>query len=318
MKVEEILKKAPKGISKELLMRYLYLELGKIYRRDTRFFYGTDEEKERIYNRDFDINGEDIDIICKSIGKDIYVKVFEQAGIKARCVNKKTKSSFPHIDIIASPDDGKNWYYMNPLDDLYRIQGGLKTQRYGSRTSKYNGLAYYTDEELRKMDNELGYTFKGMYMDEFFEAIKDEFMNKAKIKPHILEVHPNLTYKELNKDYYLEYKIDFIMQHVADFQRMQGYIELKKYQREIFGRLLNQTERRKIKVHNLCNSQNDKSNMKSVIELRLEKGNVYYITEKGTKEFKKFTAEQLIQYMESQEWHFVREKRNLEQPEERE
>ena len=45
MKVEEILAKAPKDASKQLLMRYLYLELGKIYKRDTRFFYGTDEEK---------------------------------------------------------------------------------------------------------------------------------------------------------------------------------------------------------------------------------------------------------------------------------
>lgn len=103
MKVEEILKNAPKDVSKDVLMRYLYLELGKIYRRDTRFFYGTDEEKEKIYNQEFDLNGKNIDII------------------------------------------------------------------------------------------------------------------------------------------------DFILQHISEFEKMQGYIELKKYQREIFGKMLNKAEREKLK-----------------------------------------------------------------------
>ncbi len=134
MKVEEILAKAPKDASKQLLMRYLYLELGKIYKRDTRFFYGTDEEKEKIYNSKTKIDG-DTNIICKSIG-EIYVKVFEQAGIKAKCVNKTTNSPFPHIDVIASPDNGEHWYYMNPMDDLYRIQGRTKNTKICNKNIK--------------------------------------------------------------------------------------------------------------------------------------------------------------------------------------
>lgn len=318
MKIQEILKNAQRNVSKELQMRYIYLELGKIYRRNVNFFYGTDAEKAEIYNRNFNINGDNIDIICKSIGKDIYVKVFEQAGIKAKCVNKETNSPFPHIDIIASPDEGKHWYYMNPMDDLYRIQGGLKTQRYGSRTLKYDGLDYYTEEQLREMDNRLGYTYNGMYMDEFFDTVRAEFMNRAKIKKHILEARQDITKRDLTKDFYIEYKMDFTMQHIAEFQKMQGYIELKKYQKEIFGRVLTQVEKARIKIHNLCNSQNDKTNMKSVIEVCLDKGHIYYITETGTNEYKKFTAEQMIDYMEKEEWHFLKEKRNLEQPEERE
>lgn len=318
MKVEEILKNAPKDVSKDVLMRYLYLELGKIYRRDTRFFYGTDEEKEKIYNQEFDLNGKNIDIICKSIGKDIYVKVFEQAGIQARCVNKETTSPFPHIDIIASPDGGNHWYYMNPMDDLYRIQGGLKTQRYGSRTSKYDGLDYYTEEQLREMDNLLGYTYRGMYMDEFFEMLREEFMNRAKIRRHVSQENPELTKREVNKEFLLEYKIDFILQHISEFEKMQGYIELKKYQREIFGKMLNKAEREKIKIHNLCPRDEDKTNMKSVIQVSLDKGNIYYVTQMGTNEFRKMNAEQMLEYMENEEWHFLKEKRNLDRPEERE
>lgn len=174
MKVEEILKNAPKDVSKDVLMRYLYLELGKIYRRDTRFFYGTDEEKEKIYNQEFDLNGKNIDII------------------------------------------------------------------------------------------------------------------------------------------------DFILQHISEFEKMQGYIELKKCQREIFGKMLNKAEREKIKIHNLCPRDEDKTNMKSVIQVSLDKGNIYYVTQMGTNEFRKMNAEQMLEYMENEEWHFLKEKRNLDRPEERE
>lgn len=315
MKVEEILANAPKDISKQTLMRYIYLELGKIYRRSTKFFYGTDEEKEKIYNAK--LNNQDTNIICKSIGS-IYVEIFKQAGIQAECVNKETKSPFPHIDIIASPDDGKHWYYMNPMDDLYRIQGNLRTQRYGSKTSKYPGLDSFSEEELKQIDTKLGYTFNGMYMDEFFDMLRTEFMNRAKIKAHILSENPNLTNRDLSKDMLLEYKLDFIFKYITEFEKMQGYIELKKYQKEIFGRLLNQTERRKIKIHNLCNLKEDKDDMQSVVEVKTENRHIYYVTKKGTNEYKKFTAEEMLDYMEEKESHFLKEKRNSDRPEERE
>lgn len=317
MKAEEILRNAPGNIPKDTLMRYIYIELGKIYRRDVNFFYGTDQDKNKIYNGKNHFNIEDVDIICKSIGR-IYAMIFEQAGIKAKCVNKETKSPFPHIDIIASPDDGINWYYMNPMDDLYRIQGGLKTQRYGTRTTKYDGLSYYTEDQLRKMDEQIGYTYRGVYMDEFFDMVRSEFLNKAKIKEHIRRERPDLSNRDISKDFLLEYKIDFMMRFIAEFEKMQGYIELKKYQKEIFGRLLNKTERRKIKIRNICGQNGDKTKMQSVIELCLENRHFYYITQKGTNNYRKMNAEQMLDYMEKDEFHFLKEKRNLEMPEERE
>lgn len=133
MKIDDIIANAPTGISKELMMRHLYLELGKIYKRDVKFFYGTDEQKMEIYNRQIDLKDEEsLSIICKSIGKS-YVEAFRRVGITARCFQKETKSPFPHVDVIATPDD-EHYYYMNPMDDLYRIQCGMQTKRYGSKT----------------------------------------------------------------------------------------------------------------------------------------------------------------------------------------
>ena len=198
------------------------------------------------------------------------------------------------------------------------FRGGLKTQRYATKTSKYEGLDSLSEEEIRQMDNELGYTYHGLYMDEFFEELRKEFLERSKMKAHILNENPNLTNRDLTKDFLLEYKLDFLIQHITEFQKMQGYIELKKYQKEILGRVLNQTERRKIKIRNLCGVAGVPKNMQSVVEVQFEGRHIYYVTKKGTNEYMKMTAEQMLDYIENSDSHFLKERRGLDRPEERE
>lgn len=223
MKIDDIIANAPKGLSKNYMMRYLYLELGKLYRRDTKFFYGTDKDKIKIYNQEVDINDEKtVDIICKSIG-EIYQEAFKRVGIKSRCISKAesttgSKSPFPHVDMIVEGEEGK-LYYMNPMDDLYRIQMGAKTRRFGTKTEKYEGLDYFEEDEIHKMDDALGYTQYGMYMDEVFEMLRKSFLDRSKMKQHILNEKPDLikqgiTNRELTRDVLLEYKLDFIFKFV--------------------------------------------------------------------------------------------------------
>ena len=130
--------------------------------------------------------------------------------------------------------------------------------------------------------------------------------------------NPNLTNRDLTKDFLLEYKLDFLIQHITEFQKMQGYIELKKYQKEILGRVLNQTERRKIKIRNLCSIAGVPKNMQSVVEVQFEGRHIYYVTKKGTNEYMKMTAEQMLDYIENSDSHFLKERRGLDRPEERE
>ena len=73
MKVEDILKNAPSNISKDMLMRYIYLELGKMYRRDVNFFYGTDEEKAEIYNRKIKLDTSKVIEVCLNKGHIYYI-----------------------------------------------------------------------------------------------------------------------------------------------------------------------------------------------------------------------------------------------------
>lgn len=315
MKIEEIIANAPKGLSKNYMMRYLYLELGKMYRRDISFFYGTNSEKIQIYNQEINPNDENNrDIICKSIGK-IYEEVFKRAGIKATCISKadsKTGSTspFPHVDMIVEGEEGKK-YYMNPMDDLYRIQMGAKTRRFGTRTDKYDGLDYFEEDEIKKMDDALGYTYNGMYMDEVFEMIRKEFLDRSKMKAHILNERPDLTNRDLTKDFLLEYKLDFIFDYINYGKDMRGYIELSKYYKDIFGQLLNKTERSKIKKYNICHKdRHNKDTMQAAMEVKLGDKTVYYVVSNGSNEYKKMTPIEFIRYMENGEWKFLKERRD--------
>lgn len=312
MKIDEIIERAPKGLSKNYMIRYLYLELGKIYRRDVNFFYGTNREKMKIYNQKVGFQDEEkVDIICKSIG-EIYEAAFKRAGIKSRCISKVnsnsgSKSQFPHIDMIVEGENGKQ-YYMNPMDDLYRIQMGAKTKRFGTKTEKYDDLDYFEEDEIKQMDDKLGYTYHGMYIDEVFEMIRNEFLNRNKMKAHLLNARPELTNKDLTKEFLLEYKLDFIFKFVNSSKDMRGYIELVKYYKEIFGQLLNKTERKNIKKYNICNK--DKSSMQVVIEVKLGEKVVYYVASNTSNDYKKMTPTELINYVKNGDWRFLKDHRD--------
>ena len=312
MKIDEIIANAPKGLPKNYMMRYLYLELGKIYRRDIRFFYGTDADKIEIYNQEVDLEDEKtVDIICKSIGR-IYEEAFRRAGIQAKCVSKTdsktgSKSPFPHVDMIVEGENGKQ-YYINPMDDLYRIQMGAKTKRFGTKTEKYEGLDYFEEDEIKKMDDTLGYTYHGMYMDEFFEMLRKEYLDRMKI--HILNERPDLTNRDLTKEFLLEYKLDFLFQFINSGKDMRGYIELVKYYKEIFGQLLNKTERRNIKKYNICHQDKDNNLMQAIFEVQLGEKIVYYVVSNDSNDYKKMTPIELIKYMEEGEWKFLKDRKD--------
>lgn len=315
MTINEIIENAPEGLSKNYMMRYLYLELGKQYRRDIQFFYGTNQEKIKIYNQEIDLqkDGEIVDIICKSIGR-IYQEAFRRVGIQSICISKAdsktgSNSPFPHVDMIVEGENGKK-YYMNPMDDLYRIQMGGKTKRFGTKTEKYDGLDYFEESEIKQMDDVLGYTYHGMYMDEFFEMLRKEFLDRSKMKAHILSKRPELTNRDLTKDFLLEYKLDFIFRFVHSAKDMKGYIELTKYYKEIFGQLLNKTERSHIKKYNIAHrNQNNQEVMQAVLEVKLEEKTVYYVLSNGSNSYTKLTPVEFIKYMENGEWMFLKDRR---------
>ena len=54
--IDKIIENMPKNLEVNTQIRYIYLELGKIFKKDIAFFYGTDEEKQKIYDMEADMN----------------------------------------------------------------------------------------------------------------------------------------------------------------------------------------------------------------------------------------------------------------------
>lgn len=317
MKIEDLIKNGPKESTKNEMIRYIYLELGKFFRRDINFFYGTDEEKIKIYYAE--TNPRKIkqrDIICKSLG-EIYIEAFRKAGIEAEIVTKsKGKSPVPHVDLIVEGDNGAK-YYMNPLDDLYRIQLGLKTKTFATKTNKYENLDAMSDEEIKTIDNELGYTYKGMYMDEFFEMVRDSFMNKAKMKEFLRERGQDVKGKEGLSEILLETKLDFILEYINYNKELEGYIELSRYYRWIIHTLFTKTEQKNIKKHNLYRTKKDGSKeMIGALELKKKEGSAYYLISNQSNQYRKLAPQELIEFIENNGWTMMKEKVKIEEKDE--
>ena len=193
--IDEILANMPKDLNKNTQIRYVYLELAKKFRKDIAFFYGTDEEKSVIYPKDPKVdfsNQETLEIICRSSAL-IYKYVFSKIGVDVQLVEKPTKFPFQHVDLIITGEDDKK-YYLSPMEDLFRIQLGMRTKRFGSKTDKFNDmenvgeLSSFSEEEVKEMDNKLGYTYKGTYMDDVVtNESKKGYVKTADIADYMLK-----------------------------------------------------------------------------------------------------------------------------------
>lgn len=219
-KVEKLLKemedKMPQDLDKDETMRYVYLFLGKKLKKDVRFFYGTDDIKNSIYNKDVDVETRNsFSVICKSIGQ-IYKEAYRRVGLKAELI-QNDDSNFPikHVD-LAVEGENSSLYHLNPMFDLFKIQMGCKTVRFANKTQKYPKMnfSFMSDERLKKIDDKLGYTFHGMYTDKFFDTLREEIINRGSFRKHLRETFPDMNPKLMTRDFCIQYKLEFILQHI--------------------------------------------------------------------------------------------------------
>lgn len=311
-KVDEIIKRMPKDLSEIEIMRYLYLEMGKIVRRDVKFFYGTDEEKEKIYHKDITLEEMDNnEIMCKHYVNVILLYAFEKVGIKAESVNKETKSPFPHIDIIVTTRDNKR-YYLNPIYDLEKIQMGLKTKCFGTLTNKYQNIDLIPEEEIRRIDEKLGYCEHHMYMDEVMSRIREEMLNKKTVRNYIKKENPEIQFKNLDRKKLQEYELDFLGNELSEIRNVTGYIELKQYYKDILNRVLNKTEKKNITYHDcLYGNKLNGDKMKLCIELKKKEESVYYLFSNKESGYEKLTEEMWQE--EKKKMHIIKPKQTIEE-----
>lgn len=297
-----IIENMPKNLTDIEKVRYIYLEIGKIisynveYRHciDTRFAKDIYDEKITIGSIERKNYQNKIILVCKQ-ASEILNETLNEINIKSKCIGLEEGNQY-HVDVLVSVNNKK--YSLNIIRDAANIQKGLKTIGFATTKKTYNGINCdtITQDDLRIVDQKLGYCKNNMYMDEAIFILKEEMKNVENIKKYILQENPNLSDEKISKDIILKYKIDFIFRYIKNNlneKDKMGLVELRGFYGRIFKEILLKSERDKIKIFDFYHKKNNKINYSTIYEIKLEKENVYYIYDDDQRKFIKITKEKL-------------------------
>lgn len=200
-----------------------------------------------------------------------------------------------HVEIVATID-GKN-YCLSIDKDLYKIQKGMKTKGFATSPIAIDGTQceIITEEELKSIDEKLGYCKKGIYTDDIIQILRKEMEEETNWDKLKVGGKP--------KSSVFQYKIDFIFRYLRNNQTKQDEMniyEVDKYYKKLYGSLITNEEKREnklISVDILLN-ENRKSIKSLIYKIQMKDENLYYIYSKEEKGFKEIEKEDLIKMQE--------------------
>lgn len=236
--MQQVINKVNSSWSKDLIIRYLYVKLSPYFRRDLKYFLASEEEKMAEFKKGFVNRGNDI--VCSTIS-DFFVNLFNSYGIKANKIAANS-AQIPLFAIIVEGDHG--WYFIDPLNDLFKNQYGLKTTEYGSiphyktLANNYPYLITLSQEYISDLDYQLDIDKS---LNDFFKILQFEMTNR-----NIVAEHFNLS-KE-NRIGLFQKKMEFANAELINignvkgpFERLQLYLFLERM-------LFFKTEKKALKI----------------------------------------------------------------------
>lgn len=165
---DKIIEDIPKELNQIEMARYIYIQLGKYFSYDEKYITSeNDEEKREIFDRDIeDIKNDKV--VCTSLSR-IYERLLKRVGINAKTVlipGERLGHAFTEIEI-----DGKK-YFTGLVRDLMRIKTGFKTNEFmidnPDRFGEDSEFTALSDEELKKIDDKIGYTYNRYVYGRFY------------------------------------------------------------------------------------------------------------------------------------------------------
>ncbi len=211
-------------------VRFAYVELGKYLQKNTDFFFSVDnklqgnnlsfEEIEKIYNEDVVLS---TSVICKS--SSVLLKtILDRLGIESKLV-KSMNNSIPYedngnkIDIyhwfLAVKDSDGEYFFCTLSSDLPYVQMDMETKHFGTHIpykkklsdgtlqQVYEGEEIHNKvigtDELRKVDEEIGYVKEYYMYDRQSRSSKDFNLHYANASYYMLRdaVKANKLFYEL-------------------------------------------------------------------------------------------------------------------------
>lgn len=272
IKFIDLLKYIPEGLNDLEKARWVYIKLGKTITYDMNVFYLRDEILGDVYNQKVDINSyESTHLICKSIS-EIYIDLLKKLGIESELVEVSKDYKFNHVGTKIKFNDGLIVFTDLTLD-LYRIQTGMRTLNF-AYTSPGDDYDILSRRELREIDNKLGYTFRGVYLDDFIDFVSEELKNEEKVKRYLLN---GKEISQFNTAEIISRKINFLLTHVLPSNL--GYVESRNLLLEVLGKCLTSEEIMCVNQYDLVRDTVDEFNVEFANCIKINDGrqSVYYI-----------------------------------------
>lgn len=238
-------KHGKEGLTEFEMARYLYLELGKLFRYDMNYPTYYDRKKEDIYYNQVDYdNIENNAYTCVQMS-DIYVEALKRVGIKAntqRDVKAQTDYIMAHKYTVIKFSDGRN-IIADLIYDLPFIQLGMKTSYFGTN-SELGNKDTLTEEEIKCADDKINYTYGEQgdkyYTETFIEMIKQELNNPQIMKEYVSAVYGE-EYRENNL---IKYKLDLISKFLNLHDK--GFYEGARILACIYSDFFSEDERKRL------------------------------------------------------------------------
>ena len=287
--------------------RYIYLEIGKLFKYNMYFYNILDRRfKEDIYTETIPIENIDdnkkISVVCKQMC-EILSGTLNLVGLNSEIAGYNLVS-MEHTDVILKIN-GKR-YILDLSKDIYRIQKGFKTKGFAAAKTRKKQLPdepeYDTmdEQKIAEIDNKLGYTYNGMYMEDAIEMLKKEFQDEEDFKKYIIENEDNVSESDLTKKEIIKYKFKYIFENIRNNiseKDKMGTNEIKHYFYKIIKELLSDEDLEfdfyDIRYNNFETSV--------IFHLKLEDEDIYYFYEDSDRKFEPKTKEQIIQMRENKE-----------------
>lgn len=236
--VEQIINSVQTNWSKDYIIRYLYVKLAPYFRKDLKYFLATEEEKFNEYQLGFVNRGKNI--VCSTLA-DYYVNLYQMFGIEAKKIIANS-ARIPLFAVIVKGDHG--WFFIDPINDLFNNQYGLKTTEFGAiphyktLARNYPELICLPKEYIDDIDKNLGLSET---LNDYFEKLHLEMTNRYFCKEN-LDWHSGAI-----EDLFIQ-KMEFSDENLLNLGQVNGLLERIKLYLFLERTLFFKFEKRNLKI----------------------------------------------------------------------
>ena len=300
--------------------RYLYIELGKLFRFDLDYISMSDYKTEDAYWKSVDFDNIEINsFTCRQISA-IYAETLKRAGINAVSINKPKSDEQLMYDpepnyhryTVISLSDGRE-FIADLVDDLAYIQQGMETIHFGNDLEeKLPKVVTLGRDEILAIDTKIGYSYPKdiertsfVYVDDFIQMIKEDMQNEDHLRDYI---SINFSEEEANNyksNMMIKYKFDVIGRFFNT--KKMGAREGKIFLDKMFSEFFTEEERKEIKAYTLITEHEDGRHLgktdliKCYAWKKSEEEYEYFLYEEG-KDLRNISKEELEGFLKREQY----------------